>query len=111
MSCQPLYVIHVTEVSSDMMAMLSKNYRVAQRWTNLAHSLQLDSHIAPIRIRILLYHEDLNLCITYLLKEWESQCPNTANLGNLLSVLRENSFNDVAGQYCLSEYSVMLVTK
>ncbi|KAF4519383.1 hypothetical protein B566_EDAN008691 [Ephemera danica] len=86
------------KVSTDMISMVSKNYRVAQKWTNLAHSLKLDSQIASIRMRVLVFQEDFNLCIKYLLQEWIGQCPKTANLGNLLTALRQDTFNDIADE-------------
>jgi uncharacterized membrane protein YjjP (DUF1212 family) len=108
-----MVVFMLSELSTDMLNVVGKNYRVAQHWTTLAHALQLDNQIAPIRMKILVFSEDMNLSVTYLLKEWMSQSPNAANLGNLLAALRDNNFNDVAGKiafFFLSLFLSFLIT-
>ncbi|GLG95228.1 Uncharacterized protein GBIM_02256 [Gryllus bimaculatus] len=83
-------------VTNEMMQLVQKNHRVADKWTVLAHSLGLSRHVMDIRIRVNMYGEANSMCILYLLQEWVGAVSKKATLGHLLKVLREQDFNDIA---------------
>lgn len=85
-------------VTSEMIKLVQKNYRAADKWTSLAHSLGLTKHVNDIRIKVNLYGEPNSMCVWYLLQEWLGISSHNATLGSLLEVLREQEFNDVADE-------------
>lgn len=81
-----------------MVQMVRKNHRTSRDWTNLAHALGLSRLVSKIRVKVLVFGEDLDGCVVYLLQEWIGQEPKDANLKNLVHALRGEGFNDVAGK-------------
>ncbi|XP_049855368.1 uncharacterized protein LOC126335935 [Schistocerca gregaria] len=84
------------ELTTEMMNVVRRNYRAAQGWTSLAHTLGLTKCINNIRMRVLVYGENSDVCVQYLLEEWVGLKPKEAKLNKLISALREEGFNDVA---------------
>ncbi|KAJ8892423.1 hypothetical protein PR048_005003 [Dryococelus australis] len=80
-----------------MMNMVRENHRVVKSWTTLAHALGMSRQVHSIRTKVLVYGEDLELCVVYLLQEWVGTAASKATLSNLLDALRSESYNDVAG--------------
>jgi len=89
----------VLVVTDEVMTILKRNHRTCRDWTSLAHSLGLSRLVNKIRVKVLVFGDDLDVCVVNLLQEWVGEKPKEATVGNLMSALRKEGFNDVAGIY------------
>lgn len=85
-------------ITPQMMTVVRRNYRVARRWSTLAHILGMTSIVHTLRMRMVMNGEDVDACILHLLEEWKGARPKEASLGRLIGALREEDFNDVADE-------------
>ncbi|XP_063234411.1 death domain-containing protein CRADD-like isoform X2 [Bacillus rossius redtenbacheri] len=85
-------------VTPEMMAAVRENHRVVRSWTTLAHALGMSCKVHGIRTKVLVYGEDLELCVVYLLQEWVGSAAGEATLSSLLDALRREHYNDVADE-------------
>lgn len=79
------------------MTIVRRNHRVVRKWSSLAHILGMTPIVHTLRMRMVINGEDLDACVLHLLEEWKGAQPKEATLGTLISALREEDFNDVAG--------------
>lgn len=80
-----------------MMTVVRRNHRVVRKWSTLAHILGMSKIVHTLRMRMVMSGEDADACVLHLLEEWKGAQPKEATLGRLISALREEEFNDVAG--------------
>ena len=93
------------EISEQMINFLKKNSIILRRWQSLAHSAGLSHRVEIIKARVRAEGGDLDQHVAELIREWVEECPETANLGGLIKLLREQNFNDTAlklenGTFC-----------
>nr|CAD7603092.1 unnamed protein product [Timema genevievae] len=81
-----------------MMNMVRHNLRASRGWTSLAHTLGMSKQIHAIRTKVLVYGEDADMCVLYLLQDWVGVASKKATLNNLIHALREEEYNDVADE-------------
>ncbi|XP_026278997.1 uncharacterized protein LOC113206925 isoform X2 [Frankliniella occidentalis] len=85
-------------ITNEMMTKVRRNHRVVKRWSTLAHSLGMTPVVHILRQRMVTNGEDVDACVLHLLEEWKGAHPKKATLGRLVTVLREDGFNDVADE-------------
>nr|CAD7265420.1 unnamed protein product [Timema shepardi] len=85
-------------ITREMMNMVRHNLRASRGWTSLAHTLGMSKQIHGIRTKVLVYGEDADMCVLYLLQDWVGVASKKATLNNLIHALREEEYNDVAEQ-------------
>ena len=85
-----------TEISDQMINFVKKNSIILRRWQSLAHSAGLSHRVEIIKARVRGEGGDLDQHVTELLREWVEEFPETANLGGLIKLLRDQHFNDTA---------------
>nr|CAD7409197.1 unnamed protein product [Timema cristinae] len=83
-------------ITREMMNMVRHNLRASRGWTSLAHTLGMSKQIHGIRTKVLVYGEDADMCVLYLLQDWVGVASKKATLNNLIHALREEEYNDVA---------------
>ena len=93
------------EISEQMINFLKKNSIILRRWQSLAQSAGLSHRVEIIKARVRAEGGDLDQHVAELVREWVEEFPETANLGGLINLLREQNFNDTAlklenGTYC-----------
>lgn len=93
------------EISEQMINFVKKNSIILRRWQSLAHSAGLSHRVEIIKARVRAEGGDLDQHVTELIREWVEEFPESANLGGLINLLREQNFNDTAlklenGTYC-----------
>ena len=93
------------EISEQMINFVKKNSIILRRWQSLAHAAGLSHRVEVIKARVRGEGGDLDQHVAELIREWVEESPETANLGGLIKLLREQSFNDTAlklenGTYC-----------
>ena len=93
------------EISEQMINFVKKNSIILRRWQSLAHTAGLSHRVEVIKARVRGEGGDLDQHVAELIREWVEEFPETANLGGLIKLLREQNFNDTAlklenGTYC-----------
>ncbi|KAK2703990.1 uncharacterized protein LOC136041345 [Artemia franciscana] len=86
------------EITYEMLTVLRRNSRVVRNWCALAHRLGLSTQVNSIHMKINMRMESVDLAIIYLMEEWKGIQPKDYNLEQLVRILREEQFNDVADQ-------------
>ncbi|XP_065568837.1 uncharacterized protein LOC136032454 [Artemia franciscana] len=86
------------EITYEMLTVLRRNSRVVRNWCALAHRLGLSTQVNSIHMKINMRMESVDLAIIYLMEEWKGIQPKDYNLEQLVRILREEQFNDVAGR-------------
>lgn len=85
-------------ITPEIMTVVRRNHRIVRKWSTLAHILGMSKIVHTLRMRMVMSGEDADACVLHLLEEWKGARPKEATLGRLISVLREEEFNDVADE-------------
>jgi len=84
------------EISEEIIEFVMQNPRIMKRWNNLAHSVGLSHRVEVIKARIRSEGRDHDEHVAEFLREWIEQKPETATLGGLINLLKDQKFNDTA---------------
>jgi len=84
------------EISEDMIEFVMTNSRIMKRWHTLAHSSGLSHRVEVIKARIRSEGRDHDEHVAEFLREWMEQKPEAATLRGLISLLKDQKFNDTA---------------
>merc|ERR1712130_868242 len=79
-----------------MIDFVMMNPRIMKRWHTLAHAAGLSGRVEVIKARIRQEGRDMDEHVAEFLREWIEQKPEAATLGGLISLLRDQKFNDTA---------------
>jgi len=85
-----------TEITEEMIDFVMMNPRIMKRWHTLAHAAGLSGRVEVIKARIRQEGRDMDEHVAEFLREWIEQKPEAATLGGLISLLRDQKFNDTA---------------